>query len=98
MFESATLSEHPRPGACTTEELVALMAAHARAEAAHAAGKLAAVAELYRRRCEDDLRAQVCAAQVGEFVAAEVGVALTVSRAMAGVFVHVGRRWRSGCR
>ncbi len=62
------------PGAWGTEEL---MAAHARAVAMSAQRKLAAVAELDRRRRSGEERLGFACSETGEFVVAEVGMALT---------------------
>lgn len=90
MFESSTLPELPSAAACATEELVGLMAAHARAESMHAQRKLAVVAELQRRREAQDATAGVRTGRLGEFTVAEVAVGLTVSKAAADGFLHVG--------
>jgi len=90
MFESTDNAELPSPGACGTEELVGLMAAHARAEAMSAQRKLAAVAELDRRRRSGEERLGYACSETGEFVVAEVGVALTLSKGMASCFVDIG--------
>ncbi len=52
--------------------------------------KLAAVAELDRRRRAGEERAGYACSETGEFVVAEVGVALTLSKGMASCFVDVG--------
>jgi len=94
MFESLSGGGLPSPGACGTAELVVLMAARGRAEAAHEQRKLAVTAELDRRRSAvDELRGVVSSA-TGEFVVAEVGVGLTVGQGMANLCVHIGVQLR----
>ncbi len=88
MFEHVRL---PVPGECATAELVELMAAHSRAESAHAQRKLAVAAELFRRREAEDAAAGAWTSQLGEFVPAEVGVGLTISKGVASTFVSVGQ-------
>ncbi len=75
---------------CAAEELVELMAAHGRAESAHAQRKLAMAAELYRRRKAENATNGAWTSQQGEFVPAEIGAGLRVSRAVAAGLLHVG--------
>jgi len=91
MFGFMPAGALPIPAACATDELVELMAAHARAESAHAQRKLAVVAELSRRREADDAAVGAWTSQLGEFVPAEVGVGLTVSKGVASAFVSTGQ-------
>lgn len=67
-----------------------LLAAHARAEAFHTERKLAVAAELHRVRCAQDARDQVFGREPGEFVAAEVAVALSVSTQVAYSWMSLG--------
>jgi len=69
---------------------VGLLAAHARAEAFHTERKLAVAAELHRARCAQDARDQVFGREPGEFVAAEVAVALSVSTQVAYSWMSLG--------
>jgi len=54
-------------------------------------GSLAVVAELSRRREADDAAVGAWTSQLGEFVPAEVGVGLTVSKGVASAFVSTGQ-------
>lgn len=90
MFECTAAADLPAASACAVDDLVGLLAAHARAEAFHTERKLAVAAELHRARCAQDARDQVFGREPGEFVAAEVAVALSVSTQVAYSWMSLG--------
>jgi len=90
MFEYVPAADLPAASACAVDELVDLLAAHARAEAFHTERKLAVAAELHRARCAKEARDQLFGHEPGEFVATEVAVALSVSTQVAYSWISLG--------